>query len=50
MENRQRRQEASKSLPDDMEAIKAELARLKEHTGLEDEEEDKAESIDGDEA
>jgi hypothetical protein len=31
---RQRRSTAVQSLPDDMDLIKAELARLREHTGL----------------
>ena len=33
-EKRQRRAHASESLPDDMDHIKAELARLRDHTGL----------------
>ena len=37
MKARQRRVEASKQLPDDMDEIRAELARLREHTGLTDE-------------
>jgi len=36
---RQRRSDASKALPDDMEFLKAEVARLKDHTGLPDEDE-----------
>ena len=35
-ESRQRRSKAINSLPDDMEEVKSELARLKEHTGLPD--------------
>jgi len=35
--NRQRRKGASDALPEDMEYIKAELARLRDHTGLADE-------------
>eukprot|EP00567_Pseudictyota_dubia_P005785 CAMPEP_0197446980 /NCGR_PEP_ID=MMETSP1175-20131217/11752_1 /TAXON_ID=1003142 /ORGANISM="Triceratium dubium, Strain CCMP147" /LENGTH=591 /DNA_ID=CAMNT_0042978157 /DNA_START=52 /DNA_END=1827 /DNA_ORIENTATION=- len=37
---RQRQQDAKKALPDDMDYLKAELARLKEHTGLPDDEEE----------
>jgi hypothetical protein len=33
-ENRQRRLNTNKNLPDDIDSIKAELARLREHTGL----------------
>jgi len=33
-ENRQRKNEAINALPDDMEMLKAEVARLREHTGL----------------
>jgi len=37
MVNRQRKGEALNALPDDMEYLKSEIARLKEHTGLPDE-------------
>ena len=40
MATRQRRREASKELPDNMEYIRAELERLREHTGLADEDEE----------
>jgi len=40
MAERQRRKEASQGLPDNMEYIKAELERLREHTGLAEEEDD----------
>ena len=40
MEKRQERNVAIRALPDDMKSIKHELARLKDHTGLPDEEED----------
>jgi len=40
MSNRQRQNDYQKALPDDMEYIKKELARLREHTGLEDEDEE----------
>jgi solute carrier family 34 (sodium-dependent phosphate cotransporter) len=39
--NRQRRAEASRALPDDMEYLKAQIQALTEHTGLSPEEEDK---------
>lgn len=39
MADRQRRREASTQLPDNMEYIKAELERLREHTGLAEDEE-----------
>lgn len=42
-EQRQKRKVATENLPDDMEYVKAELVRLREHTGLSepvDEEED----------
>ena len=38
METRQRRNDAIRSLPDNMEYCKSEVQRLKEHTGLADEE------------
>merc|ERR1711915_617658 len=34
LEKRQRKSEAIQTLPDDMEMLKAEVARLREHTGL----------------
>lgn len=40
MANHQRKSEAMKSLPDDMEYVKRELARIKDHTGLPEEEPD----------
>ena len=40
MASRQRRKEASQQLPENMEYIRAELERLREHTGLADEDEE----------
>jgi len=41
MEQRQRRKTTFQHLPDDMDYLKSEIAKLKDHTGLPDEEEDK---------
>ena len=46
MSERQRRREASTQLPDNMEYIKAELERLREHTGLAEDEEADEEKAD----
>jgi len=40
MEQRQRRKTTFQHIPDDMDYLKSEVAKLKEHTGLADEEED----------
>jgi len=45
-ENRQRRKTYEQALPNDIDAIKSELARLREHTGLPEAEEDDAEEAD----
>jgi hypothetical protein len=39
-EKRQRRKTYEQALPDDIDAIKSELARLREHTGLAEDEEE----------
>jgi sodium-dependent phosphate cotransporter len=49
MADRQRRKTASQQLPDNMEYIRAELERLREHTGLADEDEDDEEAGKADE-
>lgn len=48
MGERQRRREASKGLPDDMDYIKKELERLRDHTGLAEDEEEIDEEKAGD--
>jgi sodium-dependent phosphate cotransporter len=45
-ENRQRRMNTNKTLPDDIDSIKAELARLREHTGLLEEVDEEADDVD----